>query len=116
MPVLGWTRFAAAQEWIRKAGLEKNGPTRNARVNDSDAKRGMAALGPQQRNALFTEFTDYRKRQTHATSSAGVLDPRQRDALFAEFVAYQKRQAHETNNTGVLDPRRRVALFAASAN
>ena len=48
VPVPGWTRFAAAQEWIRKAGLDTNGATRNARVNDSDAKRGMAALGPHQ--------------------------------------------------------------------
>ena len=116
VPVPGWTRFAAAQEWIRKAGLDTNDAARNARVNDSDAKRGMAALGPQERNALFVEFTDYQKRRTHASSSAGVLDPRQRDALFAEFVAYQKRQTHATNSTGVLDPRQRVALFAAAAN
>ena len=116
VPVPGWTRFAAAEEWIRKAGLDTNGPTRNVRVNDNDARRGMAAPGPQERNALFAEFVDYQKRRTHATSSAGVLDPRQRDALFAEFVAYQKRQTHATNSAGVLDPRQRAALFTASAN
>jgi TRAP-type uncharacterized transport system substrate-binding protein len=116
VPVPGWTRFAAAQEWIRKVGLDTDGPTRNARVDDSDARRGTAALDPQERNALFAEFVDYQKGRTHATSSAGVFDPRQRDALFAEFVAYRKRQTHATNSTGVLDPRQRVALFAASAN
>lgn len=77
----GWTRFAA-QEWIRKAGLDTNGPPRNAGVNDSDARRAMAALGPQERNALFTEFVAYRKRQTYATNSAGALGPQQRAALF----------------------------------
>jgi TRAP-type uncharacterized transport system substrate-binding protein len=46
VPVPGWTRFAAAQEWIRKAGLDTDGPTRNARVDDSDARRGMAAPDP----------------------------------------------------------------------
>jgi hypothetical protein len=115
-PVPGWTRFAAAQEWIRKAGLDTNGPTRNAGVNDSDARRGMTALGPQERNALFTEFVAYRKRQTQATNSGGVLDPRQRDALFAAFVAYQKRETRTTTSAGALDPRQRAALFTASAN
>jgi hypothetical protein len=116
VPVPGWTRFAAAQEWIRKAGLDTDGPTRNVRVDDSEARRGMAALDPQERNALFEDFVDYQKRQTHASSSAGVLDPRQRAALFAEFVAYQKRQTHASSSAGVLDPRQRDALFTASAN
>jgi TRAP-type uncharacterized transport system substrate-binding protein len=116
VPVPGWTRFAAAQEWIRKAGLDTDGPTRNARVDDSEARRGMAALDPRERNALFTEFVAYQKRRTHPTNSAGVLDPRQRDALFTEFVAYQKRQTHASNAAAVLDPRQRAPLFTASAN
>jgi uncharacterized protein len=62
--VPGWTRFAAADQWIRKAGLESREPTRHADLNDGtmperDAMPGEALRDPQQRNALFAEFVAY---------------------------------------------------------
>ena len=62
--VPGWTRFAAADQWIRKAGLESQEPTRHADLNDGtmperDAMPGEALRDPRQRNALFAEFVAY---------------------------------------------------------
>jgi uncharacterized protein len=70
-PVLGWTRFAAAQDWIKKAGLDSNGPTRHARADEGGGKREAVAMSPQERNALFTQFDAYRKRQTAQLDSTG---------------------------------------------
>jgi uncharacterized protein len=62
--VPGWTRFAAADQWIRKAGLESREPTRHADLNDGtmperDAMPGEALRDARQRNALFAEFVAY---------------------------------------------------------
>jgi hypothetical protein len=104
--VPGWTRFAPAEQWIRKAGLD---------YGDLDGvitQRRAAALSPQERDVIFTEFSDYQRRQHHVTGSAGLQDPRQRDALFREFLDYQKDQTHEANSAGSLDLRQRDSLFA----
>jgi hypothetical protein len=46
-------------------------------------------MSPQARNALFTQFVAYQKRQTAQLNSAGSLGAQQRNALFTEFLAYQ---------------------------
>jgi hypothetical protein len=109
--VPGWTRFAPAEQWIRKAGLDNDAPPRRADLDEVIIERTAAALSPHERNVIFAEFSNYQKWQHYATSSAGLPDPRQRDALFREFVDYQKRQTHEANSAGSLDPRQRDTLF-----
>lgn len=108
--VPGWIRFAPAEQWIRKAGLDYGAPPRRADLDGVITQRRAAALSPQERDVFFTEFCDYQRRQHYVTGSAGLLDPRQRDALFREFVDYQERQTREANRAGSLDPRQRDAL------
>jgi uncharacterized protein len=115
-PVPGWTRFATAQEWIRKAGLDTSKPVRSARSNEPVAEQEAAALSPVERNALFTEFAAYQKRLPDRLNSAGLLDPREREALFAEFVAYQKRQAYSEGSVRRRDAWHQNARYAATTN
>jgi uncharacterized protein len=114
-PVPGWTRFAAAEEWIKKAELETDHPIRKA-LNDSATPDEVAALSPPERNALFTDFAAYRKRLSDTPKSAGLSDPRQREALFMEFVAYQKRQAESQSSVRQRDVRQQDARYAATPN
>ncbi|HJU15415.1 MAG TPA: TAXI family TRAP transporter solute-binding subunit [Stellaceae bacterium] len=84
--VPGWTRFAPAEEWIKKAEFGKIGPHR-----PRQAAAGRLDLGQ-----LFDDFDAYLKRHTAAADTAGSPDPRQFDtlvALFSDFEAYLKRQA-----------------------
>jgi TRAP-type uncharacterized transport system substrate-binding protein len=115
-PVPGWTRFADAQAWIRKAGLNSTSSIRYTQANDTVAPQEPATLSRAERTALFTEFAAYRERLASPLNSAGLFDARQRDALFLEFVAYQKRQAYSPRSIGGRDAPQRDALFAASAN
>ena len=62
--VAGWTRFPAAEQWLKKAGVT------------SEPDKGPAYLDPQQRKALFRDFAEYQK--THGP------------ALFRDFAEYQK--------------------------
>jgi len=63
--VPGWTRFPPAEEWIRQAGLNDGGPAydspRHAAVTDGST---AAALSAAERDAIFKDFVDYRKRWT----------------------------------------------------
>jgi hypothetical protein len=70
-------------------------------------------LSVQERDAIFKEFVDYRKRWTrHPLDRAGVFDPQQRDALFRGFTEYQKRYSHAASlKQRPLDPL--FAQFAA---
>jgi TRAP-type uncharacterized transport system substrate-binding protein len=113
-PVPGWTRFAAAREWIRKADLDGDTATRTARIDEAGASHEAAALGPQERNALFTEFVAYQKQQARAPDNTDRLEHRQRDAMFAEFIAYLKR--YSPRSAGLLGARQRDTQFAAAAN
>jgi uncharacterized protein len=91
----GWTRFPPAEEWIRQAGLNDGEPAYDSPRHAAVTEGGTAALSVQERDAIFKEFVDYRKRWTpHPLDRAGVFDPQQRDALFQEFAAYQKRYSH----------------------
>jgi uncharacterized protein len=58
--VSGWTRFPAAEQWLKKAGL-----------TPEKSKTTVVHLDTKQRDALFKDFV-------------------QREALFREFAAYQK--------------------------
>jgi len=62
--VAGWTRFPAAEQWLKKAGLTP------------EPAKGPAYLDPKKRQALFRDFAEYQK--TH--------EP----ALFREFAEYQR--------------------------
>jgi uncharacterized protein len=81
--VSGWTRFPAAEQWLKKAGLipEPNQATAQEQV----------PLDPKQREALFREFADY-QRTPKPAQAALQLDPTRREALFRDFVEYRKHQ------------------------
>jgi TRAP-type uncharacterized transport system substrate-binding protein len=90
--VPGWTRFAPAEEWIRKAELDTAAPHRPQQA------AAAASGGARQLDLgrLFADFTAYRQRHMAAADAARAPDPRQIDALvalFADFDAHQKRQA-----------------------
>jgi hypothetical protein len=82
--VPGWTRFPAAEQWLKRAGLsrEPNKATAQQQVPLDSKKRGI----------LFREFAKYQRtlRPERATMN---LDSRQRDALFREFAQYQKQRS-----------------------
>jgi TRAP-type uncharacterized transport system substrate-binding protein len=80
--VPGWTRFPAAEQWVKRAGLNDGEARRYATIPQGST----GVLTAQERNALFAEFVDYQRRKT-------PLDPQHRDALFRQFAEYQKRQS-----------------------
>ena len=81
--VSGWTRFPAAEQWLKKAGLSPE-------PNRATAQR-QVPLDPQQRDALFREFAK-EQRMARPEKATMNLDPNQREALFREFAQYQKQQ------------------------
>jgi uncharacterized protein len=103
--VPGWTRFPPAEQWIRRAGLNDAKQPHNSRRYGAVTQESTATLASQERDAIFKEFVDYQRRQTH---SAALLDPRQRDALFKDFAEYQKRQSRAAS----LEQRPLDSLFA----
>jgi TRAP-type uncharacterized transport system substrate-binding protein len=62
--VSGWTRFPAAEQWLKKAGLALG-----------ESKTTVVHFDTEQREALFKDFA-------------------QREDLFREFAAYQKKYPH----------------------
>jgi len=97
--VPGWTRFPAAEQWIKKAESSQGEARRQAAIPQPSA----GGLTEQERNAIFAEFVDYQKRMP-------ALDPQRREALFREFAEYSKRQG------GLATFERRAAQFAANQN
>ena len=81
--VSGWTRFPAAEQWLKKAGLEPE--PNKATVQE------QVPLDPKQREALFREFAKY-QRAPGLEKAMIHLDSNQREALFREFARYEKRQ------------------------
>jgi TRAP-type uncharacterized transport system substrate-binding protein len=81
--VSGWTRFPAAEQWLKKAGLSPE-PER------ATAQRHVT-LDPQQRDSLFREFAEY-QRTARPEKTTMSFDLNQREALFREFDQYQKQQ------------------------
>jgi TRAP-type uncharacterized transport system substrate-binding protein len=89
----GWTRFAPAEEWIRKAGLSEKQPLEGSR-RYAAANGSAPVLQSPERDAIFREFVDYQRRQARQQANGGAArDANMRDALFREFAAYQKRQS-----------------------
>jgi TRAP-type uncharacterized transport system substrate-binding protein len=81
--VSGWTRFPAAEQWLKKAGL---GPEPNeATVQE------QVPLDPKQREALFREFAKY-QRAPGPEKAAIHLDSNRREVLFREFAQYEKQR------------------------
>jgi TRAP-type uncharacterized transport system substrate-binding protein len=81
--VAGWTRFPAAEQWLKKAGLspEPNRATAQEQV----------PLDPGKRDALFQDFAEYQRKAGPAKATLN-LDLNQREALFREFAKYQKQR------------------------
>jgi TRAP-type uncharacterized transport system substrate-binding protein len=79
--VSGWTRFPAAEQWLKKAGLSTD--RNRATVQE------QVPLDPKERDALFREFAEYPENGRPGESD---LDPNQREALFREFAQYQKQR------------------------
>jgi len=84
--ITGWTRFPAAEQWVRKAELAPDGAASQS-VGLGDANEGNPTpaipLDWQQRERLFREFAAMEKDTDVA---------KQREALFRDLVEYQKRQ------------------------
>ena len=99
--VSGWTRFPAAEQWLKKAGLSFQ--------PDKATAQEQVPLDPKEREVLFREFADY-ERTPQAAKAAAHLDPKEREALFREFADYQ-RTLEPNKATARLDPKQREALF-----
>lgn len=81
--VSGWTRFSAAEQWLKKAELSPN-------LNKATVQE-QVPLDPKRRDALFREFAEY-QRTPGAEKARLNLDSNQREALFREFAQYQKKR------------------------
>ena len=81
--VAGWTRFPAAEQWVKKAELSPEPDKINAQQ--------QAPLDREARGALFQAFADY-LRTPEPQKAAIRLEPQQREALFRDFAKYQKHQ------------------------
>jgi TRAP transporter TAXI family solute receptor len=81
--VAGWTRFPAAEQWLKKAELTS--------APDKATLQQQVPPHPTEHDALFQEFAHYLK-TPKPQKTAILLEPRQRDALFQDFAEYQKHQ------------------------
>jgi uncharacterized protein len=81
--VPGWTRFPAAEQWLKKAELGS--------VPNRATAQGQIRLDPKKRDALFREFVEYR-RTPDPEKATMHLDSNEREALFREFAQFQKRR------------------------
>jgi uncharacterized protein len=81
--VAGWTRFPAAEHWVKKAELTPE--------PDKITAQEQAPLDGEARAALFQAFADY-LRTPDPQKAAAPLEPQQREALFRDFAEYQKHQ------------------------
>jgi len=81
--VSGWTRFPAAEQWVKKAGLISE--------PDKATAQEQVPLDPKEREALFREFADY-QRIPQPAQAALLLDPTRREVLFRDFAEYRIHQ------------------------
>ena len=82
--VSGWTRFPAAEQWLKKAGLS---PEPN-----KAAVREQVPIDPKKRDALFREFAESQRTPGRPEKATINLDSDQREAVFRDFAEYQKQQ------------------------
>ena len=80
--VSGWTRFPAAEQWLKRAALTSE---------PDKAIVQERVLDPKEREALFREFADY-QRTPEPQKAAVHLNPIDREALFRDFSQYQKQK------------------------
>jgi uncharacterized protein len=101
-PVSGWTRFPAAEQWLKQAELipepNKAFASRNPVVGEATVQ-ARVPLGRGEREALFRDFAEYRTQQQAIIPNHE--NPRAGEALFRDFAEYQKHQRmiiayHET--------------------
>jgi TRAP transporter TAXI family solute receptor len=104
--VPGWTRFAPAEQWIRKAALDSGEPSGHAKVQEAVPGVTRVVLDSQTRDTLFREFVEYQKQQAPVIRSAALTSPQQRELLIRDFVQYLR------ISVGSMDQRQREALFA----
>src|SRR5271169_196874 len=81
--VAGWTRFPAAEQWLKKAGLTP--------APDKATVQEQVPVDPKEREALFREFADY-QRTPEPQKAAVHLKPKEREALIRDFAQYQKQR------------------------
>jgi uncharacterized protein len=82
-PIAGWTRFPAAEQWVKKAELTPE--------PDKITAQEQAPLDREARAALFQAFADYLI-TPDPQKAAALVEPQQREALFRDFAEYQKHQ------------------------
>ena len=99
--IAGWTRFPAAEQWLKKAELTPE--------SDGVTVQGQVPLDPKERDAVFQEFADY-LRTPKPEKTAVQLEPLQREALFREFADYL-RVPRPQKAAVYLEPLQREALF-----
>jgi len=90
--VAGWTRFPAAEQWVKKAELSPEPGKITAQQ--------QAPLDREARGALFQAFADY-LRTPDPQKAAIRLEPQQREALFRDFG---KNQEHRQMIIAYHDP------------
>lgn len=75
--VSGWTRFAPAVQWLKKAGL-----------TSAESQTTVAHLDMKQRDSLFKDFAQREALLAPRASQTTLahLDMKQRDALFKDFA------------------------------
>jgi uncharacterized protein len=81
--VAGWTRFPAAEQWVKKAELTPE--------PDKITAQEQAPLDREARAALFQTFAEH-LRTPDPQKAAVPLEPQQREALFRDFAKYQEHQ------------------------
>jgi uncharacterized protein len=80
--VAGWTRFPAAEQWVKKAETAEP---------DKTTAQEQAPLDSEARAASLHAFADH-LRTPDPQKAAAPLEPQQREALFRDFAEYQKHQ------------------------
>jgi uncharacterized protein len=79
--VSGWTRFPAAEQWLKRAELIPR--------SDKATAQQQTPLDPKTRDSLFLEFSE-RYLAPNGETETPHFNPKQREALFQDFAEYQK--------------------------
>jgi hypothetical protein len=100
-PLSGWTRFPAAEQWLKQARLipepDKASASRSLAAGEATMQARVPMDG-EKREALFRDFAEYR---TQRQAIVPDQENPRTEALFRDFAEYQKHQRikiayHET--------------------